>query len=67
MFPIIDYTPLWDTMKAKKISQYQLLKNHIVDNKTLDRLRKNENITLLTLERLCRFLDCTPNDIIHFR
>ncbi|WP_242963352.1 helix-turn-helix domain-containing protein [Lachnoclostridium sp. An14] len=54
-------------MKAKKISQYQLLKNHIVDNKTLDRLRKNENITLLTLERLCRFLDCTPNDIIHFR
>ncbi len=58
---IIDYSPLW-LMKEKHVSQYGLLKSGI-DNKTLDRLKKNNNITLLTLEKLCKILDCTPNDV----
>lgn len=52
-------------MDEKNISQYQLLKQGI-DNKTLDSLKKNKNITLITLEKLCRILDCTPNDIVRF-
>lgn len=62
---MIDYSPLWETMKKKQISQYTLLKSGI-DNKTLDSLKKNKNITLLTLEKLCIILDCTPNDIVRF-
>ena len=62
---IIDFSPLWQTMKNKNVSQYQLLKSGI-DNKTLDTLKKNNNITLLTLEKLCRILDCSPNDIVEF-
>ena len=62
---MIDFSPLWQTMKEKHISQYQLLKSGI-DNKTLDSLKKNHNITLLTLEKLCCILDCTPNDIVRF-
>ena len=56
---MIDFSPLWVTMKEKNITQYQLIKSGI-DNKTLDSLRKNKNITLATLESLCRILDCTP-------
>lgn len=52
-------------MNNKGITQYQLLKSGI-DNKTLDSLKKNKNITLLTMEKLCRILDCTPNDIVKF-
>lgn len=52
-------------MKEKGITQYKLLKLGI-DNKTLDTLKKNNNITLLTLEKLCLILDCTPNDIVRF-
>ena len=63
---IIDFNPLWDTMKVKGVSQYQLLKQGI-DNKTLDSLKKNKNITLLTLEKLCIILECTPNDIVLFK
>lgn len=63
---MIDFGPLWSTMDKKSISQYQLLKNKVLDNKTLDSLKKNKNITLLTLERLCTALDCTPNDIVTF-
>lgn len=53
-------------MQEREISQYKLLKAGI-DNKTLDSLKKNKNITLLTLEKLCDILDCTPNDIVTFK
>mgnify|MGYP003305222294 CR=1 FL=1 len=62
---MIDYSPLWKTMEEKGVSQYQLLKNGI-DNKTLDSLKKNKNITMLTMEKLCRIIGCTPNDVVVF-
>ncbi len=52
-------------MKEKGVSQYKLL-NSGLDNKTLDTLKKNNNITLLTLEKLCNIIGCTPNDIVEF-
>lgn len=63
---MIDYSPLWETMKAKGISQYRLLQMGI-DNRILDSLKKNRNITLYTLEKLCNILSCTPNDIVRFK
>ncbi|MCI7809292.1 helix-turn-helix domain-containing protein [bacterium] len=62
---MIDYTPLWETMERRGVSQYRLLQSGI-DNKTLDALKKGKNITLLTLEKLCAILDCTPNDVVRF-
>lgn len=62
---MIDYSPLWKTMEERGISQYHLLQNGI-DNKTLDSFKKGKNVTLLTIEKLCRILDCTPNDIVQF-
>ena len=64
-FPTVVLTPLWETMRRKQVTQYQLLKNGL-DNKTLDTLKKNRNITLSTLEKLCQMLDCTPNDVVQF-
>ena len=52
-------------MRENGVSQYCLLQNGI-DNKTLDSLRKNRNITMVTLEKLCRIIGCTPNDVIRF-
>lgn len=62
---IITYKPLWETMQSKGFSQYKLIKSGI-DNRTLNSLKKNKNITLFTVERLCNILDCTPNDIVAF-
>lgn len=53
-------------MEIKGISQYHLIKSGI-DNKTLDSLKKNKNITLLTVEKLCKILDCTASDIVVFK
>ncbi len=62
---MIDYSPLWETLRERRITQYQLLKAGI-DNKTLDSLKKNKNVTLLTVEKLWRIIGCTPNDIVRF-
>ena len=62
---MIDYSPLWETMRRRGVTQYQLLKGGI-DNKTLDSLKKGRNITLLTLEKLCAIIGCTPNDVVQF-
>ena len=62
---IFDYRPLWDTMRRNGVSQYQLL-NGGIDNKTLDSLKKNKNITMVTLEKLCRIVGCTPKDVVRF-
>ena len=62
---MLDYSPMWETMEQKGITQYRLLKSGI-DNKTLDAIKKGNNITLLTLEKLCRMIGCAPNDIVRF-
>jgi len=63
---MVNYSPLWDTMRKRKITQYMMLQDKVLDNHTLDRLKKNMNITLITLERICKYLNCTPNDVIQF-
>ena len=63
---MLSYEPLWQTMKSRGITQYQLLKSGI-DNKTLDSLKKNKNITMLTLEKICSIVGCTPNDVVNFK
>ena len=62
---MISYEPLWKTLKEKNISQYYLLQQGI-GNRVLDSLRNNKNINMLTLERLCDVIGCTPNDIVEF-
>lgn len=63
---MIDFSPMWELMKEKGISQYYLLKKVGIDSKTLASMKKNGNITLLTLGKLCRGMQCTPNDIVRF-
>ncbi len=62
---MVDYSPLWNTMKEKGVTQYALIQAGI-DRRTLDWLKKNKNVTMLTLEKLCTILGCTPNDVVCF-
>ena len=62
---MISYKPLWKTMKEKNVSQYQLLQAGI-GNRVLDSLRNGKNINMLTLEKLCEIIGCTPDDIVEF-
>ena len=61
---MILFSPLWETMKKRNISQYSLIKDFGFSSGQLDRLRKNENVNSYTLNRLCEILDCNIEDIV---
>ena len=64
---MIVYDQLWKTMREKGVSQYRLLKEYGFSSGQLDRLRKNENISTYTLNRLCEILDCKLSDIAEYK
>ena len=60
---MIKYDRFWETLKKRHVSQYALYEKHGIDKKLLDRLRKNDNVEVFTLDRLCTILDCKLEDI----
>ena len=63
---MITYEPLWTTLKSKKITTYQLLKDYNISRGMLDNLKHNRSITMNTLNELCNMLDCDVSDIIKY-
>ena len=64
---MIVYDRLWQTMKSRGISQYKLIQEHGFSTGQLDRLRKNQSVSVYTLDTLCRILDCGLEDIAEYR
>ena len=63
---MIRFDRLWETMKLKNVSTYQLREKCGIDSKTVRRLRANENIETKTLDKLCSALDCKLEDIAEY-
>lgn len=61
---MISYSPLWITLKEKKITQYQLINKYNVSAGQLSRLRANSNISTHTIDTLCNILNCEIQDIM---
>ena len=61
---MIRYDRLWQTMKNRGITQYDLYTHHNVNRSQLDRLRKNQNVEVNTIDRLCNILGCNVEDIM---
>ena len=64
---MIVYDRLWAKMKERGVSQYRLIKEYGFSSGQLDRLRKNENISTFTLNRLCEILDCKLDEIAEYK
>lgn len=60
------FDPLWKTMKEKKVTIYALVVKHGVSRGTVNKLKHNKNVTLVTIEHLCRILECQPGDIVAY-
>ncbi len=63
---MIIYTPLWETMKKKGITKYYLKTYCDVNNNTLHKLRHNQPLNIVTIEKLCEILDCNVADIMTY-
>ena len=63
---MISYEPLWKTMKEKGVTTYTLIYKMGFSAYTITNLKRNKSITMNTVEKLCKVLQCTPNDIVAF-
>ena len=61
---MIKYDRLWQTMKNRGISQYDLYTHNNVNRSQLDRLRHNKNVEVNTIDKLCNILQCKVEDIM---
>ena len=63
---MISYEPLWKTMEEKHITTYALIYKHNFSPYTITNLKRNKSITMYTLEKLCKILDCQADKIVIF-
>ena len=63
---MISYEPFYKTLKEKDITSYKLINEFNVSRSLLDRLKHNKPITTVTLNDLCRYLDCNVEDILKY-
>ena len=59
----ISYKKLWILLIEKEITPATLRKDLNIATGTMTKLRKNEEVTLSVLLRICEYLDCNIGDI----
>ena len=59
----ISYKKLWLMLIEKEISQAAFRKDLNIATGTMTKLRKNEEVALSVLLRMCEYLDCNIGDI----
>ena len=62
----ITFDRLFVLMKEKGLTTYQIRKQHIITESTLQKLRENRNITTDSIAALCNALECQPGDLMEF-
>ncbi len=60
---MISYKRLWNIIQDKGISQYRLNKEGI-GHSTLTRLKRDQYVSLETIDKLCNILDCEISDVV---
>ena len=62
----ISYNKLWKLLVDKKMSKADLRKAAGIAPNTMTRLRRNEEVTLAVLNKICSTLDVNIGDIMEF-
>ena len=60
------YKKLWKLLIDKDMKKKDLEDRSGLSHYTINKLNKGENVNLDTLEKICKALDCTMDDIVEF-
>ena len=63
---MIKYDKLFKLLEEKKITTYYIRKNKITGEATLTKLRNNEPVTTMTIDKFCGILGCQPGDLMEY-
>ncbi|MBQ4135769.1 MAG: helix-turn-helix transcriptional regulator [Clostridia bacterium] len=64
---MISYEPFYNTIKEKGISTYKLINQYGLSRSLLDRLKHDKPLTTVTIDDLCKILDCKVEDILTYK
>lgn len=59
------YKPLWKLLIDKDMSKKELMNQTGISKSTMDKMGRNENISMDIIDRLCNFFDCGIDDIVY--
>lgn len=62
----ISYDNLWKLLIDKKMNKTQLKQLARISTNAVAKLGKNESVSLETLEKICKLLQCNIGDIVEF-
>ena len=61
------YKPLWKMLIDKEMTKKELSKQTGVSKSTIDKMGRNETVSLDVIDRICNYFDCRVEDVIeHF-
>ncbi len=61
---MISYEPFYKTLQKQGMSTYKLITVHNISRSLLARLKHNKPISTVTLDDLCKILQCKVEDIL---
>ena len=62
----ISYYKLWKILIDKKMNKTQLKETAGISTNAVAKLGRNESVSLDTLEKICKMLQCNIGDIVEF-
>ncbi|MBR0434882.1 MAG: helix-turn-helix transcriptional regulator [Lachnospiraceae bacterium] len=63
---MIDYEPFWNTLEKSNENWYTLTNKHNINPATFHRLKHGKPVSTVTIDSLCRILDCNVEDIMKY-
>ena len=64
---IVCYDKLWKLLIDKKMKRTDLIKQAKVSANVLARMGKEEPVSMESIGKICRLLECTVDDVLEFR
>ena len=62
----LNYRPLWIQLAKKDLKKTDVIAMAGLTTNVMAQMGKNMPITLKNLEKICKALNCTPNDVFCF-
>lgn len=63
---MIAFYKLWDKMNRMGIRKKDLKDKKIVSGATINKMKNNEIVTTESIDKLCEFFQCQPEEILEF-
>lgn len=60
------YKPLWKLLIDKEMTKKELMLKTCISKSTMDKMGREETISLVIIDRICSHFDCRIEDVIEY-